>query len=253
MASLHFARDGKWLYLSVSKFGERTDVRSYGPGLLAFAADARAQEAMRASTLPPQPALEQLEAEESDGLPVPKKHELSIGDDSPFRKERNVTVLASLESTLAFYRRELIKLGWKEETGATVKSEQASLKFTTPEGSGALTLSRKDGRTLVKLSQRNPAQAAKDGVTAKAGMGRVMIGSMIETEAVVTINRQTIRVAPGAGQKGNGPKLDLKPGKYNAAVRIPGKPAFNEDVTVVASETMGLLIGPGGLLPLQVY
>jgi hypothetical protein len=84
-------------------------------------------------------------------------------------------------------------------------------------------------------------------------MGRVMIGSMIETEAVVTINRQTIRVAPGAGQKGNGPKLDLKPGKYNAAVRIPGKPAFNEDVTVVAGETMGLLIGPGGLLPLQVY
>ncbi|MEN3382745.1 MAG: hypothetical protein V7608_2789, partial [Hyphomicrobiales bacterium] len=30
-------------------------------------------------------------------------------------------------------------------------------------------------------------------------------------------------------------------------------PAFNEDVTVVAGETLGLLIGPGGVLPLPVY
>ena len=218
MASLHFVRNAKQLYLSVSKFGERTDVRSYGPGLVAFAADARAQEMMRASTLPAEPALEQLEADETEGLPVPKKHELSVGDNSPFRKERNATVLASLQSTLAFYRRELARLGWKEESGATIEPEQASLKFTTPEGSGALALSRRDGRTVVKLSQRNPAQAAKDGVAAKAGMGRVMIGSAIETEAVVTINRQTIKIAPGAGQKGDGPKLDLKPGKYKASV-----------------------------------
>jgi hypothetical protein len=80
-----------------------------------------------------------------------------------------------------------------------------------------------------------------------------MIGSVIEAEAVVTINRQTIKIAPGTGQKGDGPRLDLKPGKYKASVKIPGKPAFNEDVTVIAGETMGLLIGPGGVLPLQVY
>jgi hypothetical protein len=253
MAALDFSLAGKRLYLSVSKFGERTDVRSYGPGLVAYAADTRAQETMRASTLPAQPVLEQLEADEAEGLPVPKQHELSIGDNSPFRKERNATVLASLESTLAFYRRELTRLGWKEETGAIVKLEEASLKFTSPEGPGALTLSRRDGRTVVKLWQRNPAQAAKDGVTAKAGMGRLMIGSVIDSEAVVTINRQTIKVAPGTGQKGGGPKLDLKPGKYKASVKIPGKPVFNEDVTVVAGETMGLLIGPGGVLPMQVY
>jgi hypothetical protein len=164
-----------------------------------------------------------------------------------------VTVLASLQSTLVFYRRELTRLGWKEEADAIVKAEEASVKFMAPDGPGALTLSRKDGRTVVKLWQRNPAQAAKDGVTAKAGMGRVMIGSMIDSEAVVTINRQTIKVAPGTGQKGGGPKLDLKPGKYKASVKVPGKPAFNEDVTVVAGETLGLLIGPGGVLPLPVY
>ena len=34
-----------------------------------------------------------------------------------------MTVLASLESTLAFYRRELTRLGWKEEAGAIVKAD----------------------------------------------------------------------------------------------------------------------------------
>src|SRR5258708_28432537 len=130
MASLHFARSGRQLYLSVSKFGERTEVRGYGPGLVAFAADARAQEAMRASTLPAEPALEQLEADEAEGLPVPKKHELSVGHNSPFLHERDATVLASLESPLAFYRPELTKLGWKGETGATLRPLHASLKFT---------------------------------------------------------------------------------------------------------------------------
>jgi len=69
----------------------------------------------------------------------------------------------------------------------------------------------------------------------------------------VTINRQTLRVSPGAGKEGNGPKLDLKPGTYKAIVKVPGKAAVSEDVKIVAGQTMGLLIGPGGILPLQVY
>ena len=80
-----------------------------------------------------------------------------------------------------------------------------------------------------------------------------MIGNVLDAEAVVTIDRRTIRVAPGTGQKGGGPKLDLKPGKYRASVKVPGKPAFAEDVTIAAGAATGLLIGHGGLLPLQVY
>ena len=47
-----------------------------------------------------------------------------------------------------------------------------------------------------------------------------MLGNLSETEAVVTINRQTIKVAPGGGQKGDGPMLDLKPGTYKASVKV---------------------------------
>jgi hypothetical protein len=93
---------------------------------------------------------------------VPKKHTLSVGGKSPFHNDREATVTASLESVLAFYRRELGKLGWKEETkGAIVNPQRAALKFTTPDGPGTLTLGREEGKTTVKLVQRKPAEAAK--------------------------------------------------------------------------------------------
>ena len=250
MAALDFVRGGKRLYVSIMKMGNRTDVRSYGPGLLALAAEPASTHAKAA----PQPALEDLEADETDGLPVPKQHTMSLGSKSTFSNGRDATVTASLESTLAFYRRELGKLGWKEEArGAIVKADRVALSFTTPDGPGTLTLGRADGKTTVKLSQRKQAEAERRGVIAKPGMGRIMLGSLLETESVVTINRQTIKVAPGGGQKGDGPMLDLKPGTYKASVKVPGKPAFNEDIKVVAGQTLGLLIGPGGVLPLQVY
>jgi hypothetical protein len=189
----------------------------------------------------------------TDGLPVPKKTELSVGTKTPFGSERQATVKASLDSTLAFYRRELSRLGWKEEAkGAVIKPGEVTLAFATPEGTGTLILGREDNKTTVKLTQRTPAAAEKKGIVAKPGMGLILLGSALETEAVVTIDRQTITLAPGAGQKGAGPKLDLKPGTYKASVKIPGKAPFNEDIKVVGGRTIGLLVGPGGMLPLPL-
>ena len=73
-------------------------------------------------------------------------------------------------------------------------------------------------------------------------------------EAEVTINKQTIKVAAGVGAKApNGPTLDLAPGKYKFSVKLPGMPLQNDELEVGADETWGLLIGPGGALPLQAY
>lgn len=162
---------------------------------------------------------------------------------------------ASLESTLAFYRRELAKLGWNEDAkSAVIKPQLVALSFTTPEGPGSLKLVRDGDATTVKLTQRKPEQAAKLGIAAQPGKGRIMLGSVLETEAVVTINRQTITVAPHTGENGGiGPRLDLPPGKYKISIKLPGKPAVNEEVNVVLGETTGLLVGPGGVLPMQLY
>ena len=261
MAALDFTRAGKRLYVSIMRVGERTDVRSYGPGLLALAADPRAQQVMQPSqpalqplntNAPALPAPEDLEPDtDTTGLPVPKQVTVSFASGTPFGREREATVTASLQSTLAFYRRELSKLGWNENDGAVIKPNEAKLAFTTPDGTGTLVLEREDGKTTVKLTQRTPTQAEKKGVVAKPGMGLLLFGNLLDAEATVTINRQTIKLAPGVGKQDNGPKLDLKPGTYKASVKVPGK-AFSEEVKLGSGQTIGLLIGPGGLLSLPL-
>jgi hypothetical protein len=48
--------------------------------------------------------------------------------------------------------------------------------------------------------------------------------------------------------------LDLPPGKYQYALRLPGRPARTETLTVAAGDAWGLLVGPSGdVLPLQMY
>ena len=66
-----------------------------------------------------QASAEDLEAEESGGLPVPKRHTMSEGTKTPFRRERQASVPLELTDVLGFYRRELGKLNWKEESKGT--------------------------------------------------------------------------------------------------------------------------------------
>ena len=87
---------------------------------------------------------------------------MSISGKSNFQNDRGNGSGLSLELVLAFYRRELAKLGWKEEPkGAIINAQRVALSFTTPDGPGTLMLGRADGKTTVKLSQRKPAEAAK--------------------------------------------------------------------------------------------
>jgi hypothetical protein len=44
--------------------------------------------------------------------------------------------------------------------------------------------------------------------------------------------------------------LDLQPGKYKCTLKLPGKPDQTGEVVVAANDTWGLLIGPGGILPM---
>ena len=71
----------------------------------------------------------------------------------------------------------------------------------------------------------------------------------------VTINKQTIKIAAGAGgPQAKGPTLDLPPGKYRYSVRVAGRPAGNSEIEIAADDTWGLLVAPGGeVMPLQVY
>ena len=180
---------------------------------------------------------------------------MSEGAKSTFRRELNAHVPLALSDVLGFYRRELGKINWKEEAaGAVVAPDHVNLAFTSPDGPALLKLGRKDGETTVNLAVRDPGAAAKAGVMPKAGQAKLLISNMSDVGAMLIINKQTLNAAPHAGTKApDGPMLDLAPGKYKVSSKVAGKPAHDDEIEVFADQTWGLLIGPGGVLPLQVY
>jgi hypothetical protein len=204
-----------------------------------------------------------LEAEPDSALPVPRQHTMSAlgagklpGSETPFRRELEASVPAELNSVLAFYRSELTKRGWKESAErAVVKPEQVQLVFSSPDGPALLKLGRSNGETTINLAQKIPAAAAKGDVMPKPGQAKLMFTNLGDGEAALTVNKQSIKIAAGAGgAHAKGPTLELPPGKYQYSLKVGGSPAQNSTIELAADDAWGLMIAPGGdVMPLQVY
>jgi hypothetical protein len=257
MVALDFAKGDKDLSFTIMQLGNSVNVDVSGSGLVTAAAKPDSDDAASHGKGGDRiTSADQLEAEESGGLPVPTEHTMSEGDQSPFRHQLHASIPASLDAVLGFYRRELAKRGWKEDAqGASIKPDQATVPFTLPTGPSVLKLARKGGETAVELVVRDKDAASKAGMLPKAGRVKLLLGNTMPADATITINNQTIKVPAGAGAKGpaSGPQLDLSPGAHKFSLKMPGKPAASDELTVAADETWGLLIGPGGALPLQMY
>jgi hypothetical protein len=250
MAVLELSKDDKSLTITIMQMGGQSNVNALGDGLMTTAAKA-AQE-QQANATPP--SKEDLEVEESGGLPVPRRHTLSAGTQTPFRRELSANLPIGLPFVLEFYRRELASRRWTEDTSkAAIQPDQAMLVFASAEGPAVLTLGRKNGETTVLLVVRMTDEATKAGVLPKAGQSRLIMGNMTKSAATVTINKQTINIGAGVGEKApNGPSLDLAPGKYSYSVKVGGR-TQSDQLEVSADQTWGLMIGPGGGLALQIY
>ncbi|PJG50787.1 hypothetical protein CVM73_34350 [Bradyrhizobium forestalis] len=258
MAVMAFSRGGKSISMTVMQMGPKVNVRADGSGLVTEAAKPAAGPDVQAKSSEP------LKPDPESQLPVPTQRSSKSlattkmpGSETPFRRELEASIPASLDEVLAFYRAELSKLGWQEKTdGAIVSADRAQIDFTSPQGPAVLKLGRAKGETTVNLAQKNADAAVKADIMPKAGQARLMLGNIGPKEASLTINNQTVKIAAGAGgpQSPKGPMLDLPPGKYQYALRLPGRPARSESLTVAAGEAWGLLVGPSGdMLPLQMY
>ena len=257
MVVLNFSKARKAVSFTIMRMGNKTNVTADGSALkVAAAPGAAPSDKTAAADTPSQPATaDDLIAEESGGLPVPKRHTMVMGEKSPFRRDLTANVPLDLTAVLGFYRRELGKLNWKEETkGAVAAPDNAVIAFTSPEGPALLKLGRKDGETTVKLTVKDPGAAEKAGIMPKPGQTKVLFGNINDTDATITFNNKAIKVAAAAGTKGpDGPTLDIAAGKYKYSIKLPGRPAKNDEVEVGAGEIWGLMIGPGGVLALQIY
>ncbi|MBR0707678.1 hypothetical protein [Bradyrhizobium liaoningense] len=258
MAVMTFSKAGKSISMTVMQMGPKVNVSANGSGLIVAAAKPAAVPEVQAKSSEP------LKPDPESQLPVPTQRSSTSlattklpGTEMPFRRELEASIPAPLGDVLAFYRTELGKLGWQEKTeGATVSAERAQIEFTSPQGPAVLKLGRARGETTVNLAQKNPDAATKADIMPKPGQARVMFGNIGPKEASLTINKQTVKIAAGAGgpQSPKGPMLDLAPGTYQYALRMPGRPARAESLTVAAGDAWGLMVGPTGeVLPLQMY
>jgi hypothetical protein len=262
MVVMEFAKGGKRLSFTALQIGPKVNVSANGSGLV-MATSAPDPAGARKASAAAQTAAKDLEADPDSALPVPKEHSMSSlgtgtmpGNKTPFRRELDASVPADITSVLAFYRGQLGKLGWKEIADrATVKPDQAQLAFSSPEGPAVLKLGRHDGETTINLAQKIPAAAAKADVVPRPGQAKLLLGNIGDSDASLSINKQTIKIAAGAGGPGSkGPTLELPPGKYQYSVKVAGGPAQNNEIEVAADDAWGLMVAPGGaVLALQVY
>lgn len=260
---MEFSRGGKELSFTAMQMGPKVNVTADGSGLVMANATPEAAAPRAPDAAVGKAVAENLEAEPDSALPVPKQHSMSSigigklpGTETAIRRELNASIPAELGSVLAFYRGELGKRGWKESADrAVVQPDQVQLAFSAPDGPVVLKLGRSNGETTVNLAQKIPAAAAKGDIMPKPGQARLMFVNIGDGEAAVTINKQTIRIAAGAGTpQSKGPTLDLPPGKYQYSLKVAGGPVRNNAIEVAADDAWGLMIAPGGeVMSLQVY
>jgi len=257
MAVLDFTKAKKNVSFTIMRMGPKTNVSAKGSALEAAVKPADSGTASGHATVaePAQASAEDLEAEDNGGWPVPKRHTMVSNERSPFRRELTSDVPLRLADVLGFYRKELGKLGWKEDgSKAVVAQDNAALVFNTAEGQAVLKLAYKNATTSVSLATRNPEALAKSEMAPKPGQAKLALVNPNEADVTVTINKKTIKVAAGAGTKGpDGPLLDLPPGKHKFSVKQAGKKGYSDEVAVGAGEVWGLMFGPGGALPMKVY
>ncbi|WP_156150739.1 hypothetical protein [Hyphomicrobium sp. 99] len=255
MVVLGFHKGEQDVSLTLMKMGEAVNVSATGSVLEKPEATEEASASSDAASAPVNEPERELEAEDAGGLPVPKEHSLSGSEQSMFRHGANANVPAKLASVLAFYRRELGKRDWKEDTSKSViKDDAAEIHFTTADGPAVLKLGRANGETTIALTVREDDKAKKSGLLAKPGQTKLLIGNYLDTEAVITIAGKTIKVPAGAGSKGpDGPTLDVAPGKYPYKLKGASGAGSNDPIEVGADEIWGVMIGPGGVLSLQMY
>ena len=191
----------------------------------------------------------------ANGLPIPKPFIDKVATNAKFRVEAHATVSASMATVIAFYRRELGKLGWIEDAGlARTEPNKLVLVFHAPEGRAELAVTNVREGTGSDLVLRKTAEAEKSGLLPNKGMATVVVGNAMDEPAAVTINGTTYKLGPGEGTgKPTGPKLNLAAGTYAATTVIGSKPAIEDRFTVGDGEIWGLLLGPNGNLPLQMY
>ena len=242
MAVLTFTVGEDEVNITVMKMGDTTQVEAQGSALETkgtASADAGGGDT-------PTEAAPPLVAIDKDGLPIPDGLGNQGSSSTLYSKGVNFSAPNSVADIVAFYRAELAKKNWKEDS-ASVSNNEAELAFSAPEGPAKLTVKRNGDMSDAELTLNNKSAAAKSPLAPKPGKVKILFGNMSEKAAEITIAGKHIKVPAGAGSQGpDGPSLELAPGQLTASMK-GAKESFKAD-----ADTIWMVgIGPGGLIVIQ--
>jgi hypothetical protein len=202
---------------------------------------------------------ETLKAEDKDGLPVPANYTDYSGESGPYLHSITLASPSSLKTVLGFYRNELKSRKWRELPGATGAGEnKAALTFDNNQKDRlVLKLARNAaGGTDIKITVKSEGAAKKDGILPAPGMVRIYLGNATDGQVVFTIAQKKIAVKKHSTSENSmkdAPFIDVKPGKYPFTLSGTGPTPVKDSIEVGPDETWGLIAGPGGAMPLQMF
>jgi hypothetical protein len=165
---------------------------------------------------------------------------------------------ADLKTVLEFYKRELSARDWRalpSTVGAT--DTEATQLYENEEGQLHLRLNTNAaGGTDINLVVKMVAAAKKAEILPPAGQVRIYFGNFTEGQVVFNINQKEVKVEvqePSQDSMEGVPFIDLLPGQHPFTLTIPGEAPSSDQLEVGPDEVWGLMAGPGGALPLQLY
>lgn len=166
-------------------------------------------------------------------------------------KSTHAEVALGSAAIAAFYRRELLAKGWKEESAVAATAPAAgplTLRFKQAAATMSITIDGNQDRSVVDVLLLDDAKAKADGMLPEQGKGRIVLINGHTQDVVIMIGKQ--RYPLKAGQGTTNPKSALNytvaPGKYDLQVIASGQAPKAESLEIPAGTTLGVIVLPGG-------
>lgn len=202
---------------------------------------------------------EPLVAEDKDGLPVPDNYTSYSSEGSQFSRTIMVNSPSDVTALSEFFQTELADRGWSL-TDSSEEPSSVKLMFEGADGRLTVAIKSSGNESEVTMVNKNAAAATAAGIVPEAGQARIYFGNPdfgdpAAATFTFTLNGQTFEVEPQAedAEMGNAPYIELPPGEYSYQMSAEGQSPVTDSITVGADEVWGLLAGPFGALPLQMY
>jgi hypothetical protein len=202
---------------------------------------------------------EALKAQDKDGLPVPENYTGYEGEKSAYHQSLTASSPSSLKTVLAFYNRELKSRHWREPSGSgKIADAKAVLSFENAKQELlSLNLTRNGkGGTDIRVIIKSKTEAMKDGVLPSPGKARIYLGNMTDGQAEFSFGPKKIVLKKQSTNEGsikNAPFIEVAPGAHHYVLSLAGQKPIHDKIEVGTDETWGLIAGPGGAMPMQLY